>query len=459
MTDVVISPFTAALPSPLEVVALPAAGRARSAPEERLPEEEANLALLAAAADRLGDMDLDGLVDLLSRFFGCPVAFLTPIGSLLSGSAAAVPRPHGFRTATDDAESIHLGGQRFTVGPELVRLTTAGGRLVGFLARQSLPAGSAPVAWRPLSRILAAALAAQAEGRAAMEGSEGTFLLSILAGNDIPDDELTRWGRRVGYELNKSYWVAVLSSIQASDSRRGPRANDSQRDLQHVRAVRAAVRELGGESQPLVVHGFAGVICLCPERVDWGLGEWRRAWQKLLSGITESGLPRVAVGAAGSSPDGIRRSYRHARFLSQLQRLQGKGIPMPAVAIYGETGLAELLISQEGTDHVLSYIERILGPVMNHSRFGGELVDTLQAYLTTGGSPQQAAKLLHVHPSSVKYRMRFIRELVGEERLEDPETRFELELALRLLGALRELGGSKSAGQLKERWHQSTRPT
>ena len=43
---------------------------------------------------------------------------------------------------------------------------------------------------------------------------------------------------------------------------------------------------------------------------------------------------------------------------------------------------------------------------------------------------QAVAAELDVHPQTVRYRVKQLRELFGE-RLEDPEARFELSLALR----------------------------
>ena len=43
------------------------------------------------------------------------------------------------------------------------------------------------------------------------------------------------------------------------------------------------------------------------------------------------------------------------------------------------------------------------------------------------------AAALHVHPQTVRYRMGRLREIYGD-RLDDPDARFELELALRSQG-------------------------
>ena len=55
---------------------------------------------------------------------------------------------------------------------------------------------------------------------------------------------------------------------------------------------------------------------------------------------------------------------------------------------------------------------------------------TLRAWLDRPGQVQAVAAALDVHPQTVRYRLKQLRELFGE-RLEDPEARFELSLALR----------------------------
>jgi hypothetical protein len=58
------------------------------------------------------------------------------------------------------------------------------------------------------------------------------------------------------------------------------------------------------------------------------------------------------------------------------------------------------------------------------------LIETLVAWLRHRGRTEAIADALHVHPQTVRYRMGRLRELYGD-RLDDPDTRFELELALR----------------------------
>jgi hypothetical protein len=58
------------------------------------------------------------------------------------------------------------------------------------------------------------------------------------------------------------------------------------------------------------------------------------------------------------------------------------------------------------------------------------LTETLRAWLDRPGQVQAVAVELGVHPQTVRYRVKQLRELFGD-RLEDPEARFELGLALR----------------------------
>jgi hypothetical protein len=64
------------------------------------------------------------------------------------------------------------------------------------------------------------------------------------------------------------------------------------------------------------------------------------------------------------------------------------------------------------------------------------LAETLLVWLKHGGNANEVAALMHVHPQTVRYRLRQIDELFGGE-LHEPDARFELEIALRARQLLR----------------------
>jgi DNA-binding PucR family transcriptional regulator len=91
---------------------------------------------------------------------------------------------------------------------------------------------------------------------------------------------------------------------------------------------------------------------------------------------------------------------------------------LAALVVHGDAGLARELATR-------------LEPLEERTPSSAErLAETLAAWLDHQGSVPRVAQELRVHPQTVRYRLAQLRELFGE-RLEDPESRFELMLALR----------------------------
>jgi DNA-binding PucR family transcriptional regulator len=95
-----------------------------------------------------------------------------------------------------------------------------------------------------------------------------------------------------------------------------------------------------------------------------------------------------------------------------------------------EDHLADLVLAAD-EPLLRALAQRRLAPL--HSlppRTRGRLAETLLAWLEQGRSAPAAARVLHAHPQTVRYRLGQLRELLGDA-LDDAGTRFELELALR----------------------------
>jgi GAF domain-containing protein len=86
-----------------------------------------------------------------------------------------------------------------------------------------------------------------------------------------------------------------------------------------------------------------------------------------------------------------------------------------------------------GGEQLRGFATRLLRPLLEYDdQHGAALVETLSAYLDAGGSPTATARALNLHINSLYYRLQRLREL-GKFDLDDPEVRFELQLALRVL--------------------------
>ena len=100
------------------------------------------------------------------------------------------------------------------------------------------------------------------------------------------------------------------------------------------------------------------------------------------------------------------------------------------VVVEAEARLPELLLAGS-PDLVAALRERSLAPLCDETEASrARLESTLRAWLRHRGAQAAVAAELGVHPQTVRYRMGRLRELFGGD-LDDPETRFALELALR----------------------------
>jgi hypothetical protein len=172
----------------------------------------------------------------------------------------------------------------------------------------------------------------------------------------------------------------------------------------------ALARRVGSDAVGAEVDGR-----LCVFVPDLGAPGRRRAFESVL------GSTRAALGPAMPWP---RASASVRRAVSAL------ALPLDGLVVADEH-LATLLL---GADPVLGaeLAAARLAPLDTLAERQRERMEsTLRAWLDRPGQVQAVAAALGVHPQTVRYRMTRLRELFGE-RLEDPEARFELGLALRV---------------------------
>jgi DNA-binding PucR family transcriptional regulator len=104
--------------------------------------------------------------------------------------------------------------------------------------------------------------------------------------------------------------------------------------------------------------------------------------------------------------------------------IEGKGL------IRAEEHLADLILF-EGAGLAERLAARRLAPLAELTpRSRARMEETALAFVQHGGNAAAMARALHLHPQTIRYRIRRMREIFGNE-LADPDARFELELALR----------------------------
>jgi sugar diacid utilization regulator len=245
----------------------------------------------------------------------------------------------------------------------------------------------------------------------------------LLAGTDS-DSVLVR-ARGLCYDLERPHRVGLVDSDSGQGSDR------------LFRAVRHASTELGIGS--LLVNRADAVVLLAHTDVAWD--RLRAAIERALGG----GTCRVAVGGRCQRASGFPQSYREAQFTLRLMGSSRRSL------CFDDLGVFRLFGSVADPADLEDLMHRWLGAILRYDRaHGSELVATLSAFLECGGNQEQTADALTIHRSTLKYRLKRIREISGYD-LADVDTHLNLHLATRAWRALQLLTppGGKAASSTR----------
>lgn len=161
--------------------------------------------------------------------------------------------------------------------------------------------------------------------------------------------------------------------------------------------------------------------------------EGDRTWSRLANRVTEEAQSLAAGAIAAASGvcyrledfGAAREACRRAINLARMFGKQG-------LIAESEFGPYALLLSAMDREAMRRFVQDRLGPILAYdSRHGGDLVPTLEAFLASGCRYQACADAMGIHVTTLRYRLSRVAELFNIS-LEDPDSRFGLDLALRL---------------------------
>jgi DNA-binding PucR family transcriptional regulator len=136
----------------------------------------------------------------------------------------------------------------------------------------------------------------------------------------------------------------------------------------------------------------------------------------------------VGVGSRCETPRDFPASFDRAR--RALHVRLNSSFPAGASA-YDELGFYHLVDAAHTAGAAEHFARDWLGVLLDYdSKKNAELVQTLSHYLEHGGNYDEAATSLHIHRSTLRYRLARIAELTGYD-LRDVDTRFNLHAATR----------------------------
>lgn len=241
----------------------------------------------------------------------------------------------------------------------------------------------------------------------------GSFLARLIEGDEGRRALLADQALRFGIDLNAP-WRLLL--VAAPERQRPSRLH------RRIHQLAAA------EDWPAVVGQFAGQVLLlmAAEQEHDALGARLR---RLARGL------RISVSAAQRGAGKVRVAWEQCQQALQIARR----LELPPVTEHAQLGYL-LTLWQAGPQE----LERNPhAPALRRlqQEQQADLFHTLETWLDLGANSARTARAMHIHRSTLNYRLKRIREICGDP-LSEPSARLDLLLALKLL----RLFGQEPAG-------------
>jgi sugar diacid utilization regulator len=269
-----------------------------------------------------------------------------------------------------------------------------------------------------MSTTVAAAYLAEAEGVSRDRELVRRDLLDGLIAGTADPERLRRLARRLRVQLREDYVVILARGADTGD--------DEVQSVALWRVIEAARATLRPAAGSLLVGMRQGeVVALYPVDQPAELDAVRHEAGALAQALAPDA---VSVGMSGfrAGLGAIGVGYEEAA--EAVTIALGTGTVGRAVA-FDQVLIDHMVRSSPHGDRLL---DGTLRPLLDYdSERQAELVPTLRAYVTAGFNLTRAAELLCVHPNTVVYRLRRIRELSGRDPHE-PEDLLLLFLGLKL---------------------------
>jgi DNA-binding PucR family transcriptional regulator len=145
------------------------------------------------------------------------------------------------------------------------------------------------------------------------------------------------------------------------------------------------------------------------------------------------------VGGRRGRIDEFPHSYREAQLALKIQQAVGG---RERLTLFDDLGVYQVLATVQDPATLERFVREWLGTLMDYdATHGAQLVMTLSEYLECGGNYDATARVLSVHRSTLKYRLRRIREVSAYD-LRLPDTQFNLQLAARAWRTMQVLRGT-----------------
>ncbi|MFE7775701.1 PucR family transcriptional regulator [Streptomyces sp. NPDC057445] len=270
-----------------------------------------------------------------------------------------------------------------------------------------------------LSEVMAAEYAAMSEHLAGdREQALRVLLDDLIAGRHASVGALTDRAARLGVQLPDPYCLLVGESADATGR---PHITPDA-----AAGLLAALGERGGGVTPLATARGSRAVLLLPAKAADSAPEAlrERGWRGCV--ISGESLDRIAV-AHRLAADALDTAPAHAHHPGRILTEADAHV------------LALLAGHPAATPDRVGRL--VLGPLAHPGQ--RHLLEALTVYIGTG-SANAAARVLHLHPQSLRYRLRRVLDLTGRDP-RDPWQRLTLDIARTIVTGLGEGQAADSA--------------
>jgi sugar diacid utilization regulator len=364
--------------------------------------------LSAAEAAEIGEQSI---VDALHELTELPVALEDKFGNLRNWSGPGRPADYPKEAPEQRKSSLrelatHAGPVR--IGGRLLILLRARAEILGVLALidpDSRVTEDNMFALRCGSTVLALELSHQRNLAEIELNVRRELVDDLLAGTD-PDGAYAR-ADALGHDLRRPHYVVVVQSTGRTEAALGGATGRA--------AVSLNLKYLQGRHAGLVVLIVDG----------------RPDPPALVRRISETLGRRTSVIGIGSRcevPADFPKSFIEAR---RALNIRLRSASPEGASAFDELGFYRLVDAAHRGGAVEGFVREWLGALLDYDESkNSELVLTLSHYLECGGNYAESAATLHIHRSTLRYRLSRIREITGVD-IRDVDNRFNLHAATR----------------------------
>ncbi len=288
------------------------------------------------------------------------------------------------------------------------------------LRRISDPAGLSPIEEMAVTQGAAAValdwVTRNAVG-AAEERMRASFLDELLGSNIADEQAWIRRGRSLGYDMETPHAAWMIEAAHVPD---------------WPRPMFQVLKE--SDMNPLSSFRDQGLLLYCPAATnpDTQVRQSKQEALELVERMRErhpQATIHIGIGSARSSLPEWLQSQQQAWESLRVNKKWGSS----SVTHFEDLGLYQFLSSLRTLPETEHFVQTTLVDLQEYdTAHHAELLDTLSAYFVCHGNISQTAALLQVHRNTLTYRLRRITEIMYID-LEDPDVRFGLQLALKLL--------------------------